>query len=224
MTLPVLDTLIVRYPEAQVTVMSGPRAKEIFENNPNNHKFILYDKHSTLKDNIRQFKALKKENFDLVVDLRNTFFGAFLPARLKTSPFLFIPKEIKHMRERHLYRSGARAAQLQAKSETKALYISNKDKECVDNLFKEKGILPETRFAAVAPGARSHIKRWQKEKFAELLSSLSKEFGLKIILIGDKEDSEVAGFIKDNAGTGIINFTSRTSTRNWLTFWKKPNF
>ncbi|MGA2774507.1 MAG: lipopolysaccharide heptosyltransferase II [Candidatus Omnitrophota bacterium] len=221
MTLPTLDMLISRYPQAQITVMSGPRTKEIFENNPNIHKFILYDKHSTLKENIKQLNELKKENFDLVVDLRNTFFGVFLPTHIKTSPFLFIPKEIRHMRDRHLYQLGARAAELKAKTEAKSLYISRKDQEYVENLFKENGILPESRIAAVAPGTRSHIKRWQKEKFAELISSLGKEFGLKIILIGDKEDSEVARFIKDNTGAGIIDFTSRTTITQLACLLKK---
>ena len=200
MTLPALDLLRSEYPQAKITVMSGPRVKEIFEGNPHIYKFITFDKHSKLRNKIRQFNELKKEKFDLVVDLRNTLFGVFLPTLFQRFKFLFIPGEIKHLN-----------LKTKTKPEAKSLYINQKDEEYAENLFKKSGILPGQKLAAIAPGARSHLKRWGKEKFAILTSLLKKEFGFKVILVGDKEDAEIAKFVKENSTQPIIDFTAKTT-------------
>jgi ADP-heptose:LPS heptosyltransferase len=78
LTLPVLDTLKRRYPHSEVTVLVGPRPKEIFQDNPAIDTLIIYDKHSKINEKIRLFKELKEKNFDMVVDLRNSFLGLLL--------------------------------------------------------------------------------------------------------------------------------------------------
>ena len=103
LTLPVLDALRANYPDARITVMIGPRPSEIFKNNPYIDKLIIYNKYAKFREKARLFFALEKERFDVVVDLRNTLFGALLPARFRTSPFLFVPSGIRHMKERNLY-------------------------------------------------------------------------------------------------------------------------
>src|SRR3989338_4204318 len=87
LTLPVLDRIRQIYPEADITVMAGKRPKEIFENNPNIKRVIVYNRRVSLKEKINLFMELKKERFDIVIDLRNSFFGCLLPARYKTSTF-----------------------------------------------------------------------------------------------------------------------------------------
>ena len=104
LTLPVLDVLRAKYPQASITVMVGPHASEIFRDNPHIHNLIIYNKYAKFREKIQLFFQLKKECFDLVVDLRNTLFGALLPAGFRTSPFMHIPSYIRHMRERNLYR------------------------------------------------------------------------------------------------------------------------
>lgn len=95
LTLPVLDALREMFPGAQVTCMVGPRAKEIFENNPAVARLIIFDKHAELRHKARLFSELNKEHFDLIIDLRNTFCRAFLPARYKTSLFYRWPKQTR---------------------------------------------------------------------------------------------------------------------------------
>ncbi len=106
LTLPVLDLLREKFPQAKVTCLVPPRPKEIFINNSLIEKVIIFDKHSKLINKIKLFFSLGKEKFDLVVDLRNSFFGAFLPAKKRSSPFRIIPSKIKHMKDRHLFWAG----------------------------------------------------------------------------------------------------------------------
>ncbi len=225
LTLPVLDSLRNSFPQAKITVMVGPRPKEIFENNPNIERLIIYDKHSKLKEKIRLLNELKRENFDIVVDLRNSFLGVFLCAKYKTSPFHLIPKNIRHMKDRHLCR--AQGSRLKDQGETRlitknvSLYIESEDEEYIDNILKESNIKESDNVVVIAAGARSHIKRWAKEKFAELISSLIKEFGVKIVLAGDKDDISINKYIAEYLRYPAIDLTAKTTITQLAYLLKK---
>ncbi len=225
LTLPVLDSLRNSFPQAKITVMVGPRPKEIFENNPNIERLIIYDKHSKLKEKIKLFNELKKEKFDIVVDLRNSFFGAFLCAKYKTSPFHLIPKNIRHMKDRHLCR--AQGSRLKAQGETRlitknvSLYIESEDEDYINNILKESNIKESDNVVVIAAGARSHIKRWAKEKFVELISALIKDFGAKVVLAGDKDDIVINKYIAEYLRYPVIDLTAKTTLTQLAYLLKK---
>ena len=134
LTLPALDVLRQNFPQSAITVMAGPRPKELFERNPYIHKLIAYDKHAHLKNKIDLFNQLRKEKFELIVDLRNSFFGAFLPAKHKISFLPAFRKNIRHMRQRHLYRLYKIVGD-PSKAAEKSLYISPSDEQYINNLL-----------------------------------------------------------------------------------------
>lgn len=208
LTLPVLDLLRENFSEAGITVMCGPRAKEIFEDNPNVEKLIIYDKHMGKGDNFRLFKQLKKEGFDMVVDLRNTLFGALLPCKQKTPLFLNTPKNM-HRKDAHLFR--IRKMGLQGSYFGRFLFIKEKEEDCIDRILEEGGIKGQDSFVVLSPGARSHVKRWPVAKFIELCRSLLDEFGMKIILAGDKEDARICKDIKEALDYRVLDLSGRTS-------------
>jgi len=199
LTLPVLDTLRLGFAQSKITCLVGPRAKEIFENNPNIYRLIVYDKHASLKEKIKLFGELKKENFDTVVDLRNSLFGALLAAKYKTSPFPIIPKGIKHMKDRHLYKVQSIKRKTQNETylnlQNNSLYIGPEDEEYINGILREHNITREDGIFVIAPGARSHTKRWSQDKFVELISSIIDEIKVKVILVGDKDDVPITKYI-----------------------------
>lgn len=215
LTLPVLDLLRESFPGSRVTCLTGERPKEIFESNPNIERVIIYNKRGGLREKIKLFFELRKERFDLIVDLRNTFFGAFLSARHKTSPLLVIPGTIRHMQKRHLYgiekliASGK--AGIPSLAPRDSVYVSLRDENYIDNILRENGIKKEDNIVIVAAGARSHIKRWGKDKFLELIHSLIKEFGVKVALVGDKDDAPIARYISLHCRYPIADLSAKTT-------------
>ncbi|MCX5709891.1 MAG: lipopolysaccharide heptosyltransferase II [Candidatus Omnitrophica bacterium] len=221
LTLPALDSLMREYPAADIYVMCAERPKELFENNPRIKKVIIFDKHAGMKANIKLFNALRKEKFDLVVDLRNTFFGAALPARYRTSPFFSRNKSIAHMRDKHLAKLPTPNTQHPNKIRPQALNISPSDEGYVDKIIKDNNISQKDAFIVIAPGARSSIKRWPKERFAQLTSLLGKDFGSKLALIGDKADVEASRYIKEASGLDILDLTGKTTLMQLAALLKK---
>ncbi|MCM8795940.1 MAG: lipopolysaccharide heptosyltransferase II [Candidatus Omnitrophica bacterium] len=223
LTLPVLDYLRYKFPAAKITVLVGPRATEIFQS-PYIQRVIVYDKYAKLKDKIKLFNELKKERFDLVVDLRNTLFGVLLPVRLKTSPLAFIPKEIRHMRQRHLYKLEGLIPDCQRLLKIipeKSLYIKAEDEKYINELLKENNITDKDKIIVISCGARSHIKRWEKEKFIELIRALMKEFLAKIILVGDKDDILITEYIAKNSPVEVLDLAGKTTLTQLAALLKK---
>lgn len=216
LTLPVLDALRLNYPDSEITCISGPRPKEIFENNPAFKKVIIYDKKMMgFKATFKLLQQLRREKFDAVIDLRNSFFGFFIPAKYKISPLAFIPGKIKHMRDRHLYRLkialGHKSQVTSHKSDAKSLFVNQEDENYVNKFLKDSGIGDQDRMVIISAGARSHIKRWSGDGFLELIAELVDDFKVKIILVGDNDDLAVAKYIKSCPEMNVFNLAGKTT-------------
>ncbi len=215
LTLPALDALKVTFPQSHITVIVGPRPKEIFENHPGIQRLIVYDKHVHWIEKARLFRQLAAERFDMVVDLRNSFFQLLPGVRHKTSPFWRRPRGCSHMKEQHLYK----VKRLIGKEppETPPVFAASffqrrpEDEEWCDEVLRKNNITPQDKIAVVAAGARSHIKRWGSELFGELVSLLSVSFGMKVILVGDREDSTFNGDIAAQTLPRPIDLSGKTN-------------
>src|SRR5438128_14496 len=101
LTCPAIDILCRDFPSAQVTVVIGPKAATLLEGNAR-LRVVVYDKHMPWAGQWHWFNTMRRECFDLVVDLRNTLLPFFLNTRVRTRPQ---GQSFKgHMRQKHLDR------------------------------------------------------------------------------------------------------------------------
>ncbi|MEW6101640.1 MAG: glycosyltransferase family 9 protein, partial [Candidatus Omnitrophota bacterium] len=225
LTLPTLDFLRDKFPQAKFTVIVGPRPKEIFENSPKIEKVIVYDKHARLRDKIKLFKELYRAKFDLVVDLRNSFFGVFLSAKYRSS---FIPAGAGlplHMQYRHFFRlpQQIRGKDGLSKIKEKAIFCSAEDEDYISQSLASGKIKEEDRLVVIAPGARSHIKRWPQARYVELIASLLKIEAKSIVLVGDREDVSVNKYIAGYFKSGVADLTGKTTLKQLACLLKKAS-
>jgi heptosyltransferase II len=219
LTLPVLDSLREKYPQAKITCLVPPRPQEIFVHNPAVEKVIIFDKQTRLIDKIKLFFSLSKEQFDVVVDLRNSFFGAFLPAKKRSSPLRRIPGKIKHAKDRHLFWAGFSGYSLKNRK-YQSLLITPQDSNYIQSILNEQKSGDSTKLIVVAPGSRSLIKCWDKQNYAELCSQLIQE-GWQIILVGDKADQSVCSYLKERSPAGILDLCAKTTIGQLAALLKK---
>ena len=208
LSLPVLDAMREKYPQAKITCLVPSRPKEIFLDNPVVDAVIIFDKGARLREKIKLFFSLSREGFDEIVDLRNSFFGAFLPAKKRSSPLRMIPCGIKHMKERHLFRAGFCGVPLKREA-FKSLHIPVSDKRFIE------GVLSENKFnrdklIVISPGSRSHSKRWDKRNFCRLCKMFVQE-GWQIVLTGDAGDQPVCAYIRQECGGKIVDLSAKTT-------------
>jgi len=225
LTLPVLDFLRQKYPQAAITCLVPERPEEIFINNSAVAKVVTFDKHAKLRGKIKLFFVLAQENFDLVVDLRNSFFGAFLPVKKRTllwNPLQRIPAKIKHMKQRHLF--WARMLDYSQRNKRyQSLNVAAKDVEYIRTILNEHNLINCAKLIVIAPGSRSRLKCWDKQNFSRLCDQLAKE-GNQIVLVGDACDQSICDYLQRASGARIINLCAKTNLSQLAALLKEAQF
>lgn len=208
LTLPALDVVRGRFAGARITVVSGPRAAGLFAGNPAFASVITFDKRARFREKWRFFRALQREKFDLVVDLRNSLMG-FLLGGVRLSRKSGLPA---HTHASRCHRSAV--APLEKYPGTAAqggsIFVGKDDREYIDGLYAQLGWGREERIAVFSPGARSGIKRWHKERFRDLAAEVVRDTGCKVALIGDAADREVAAYIARDM-RDVADFAGKTT-------------
>ncbi len=88
LTFPVFDVLRERFPDAEISVVVGPKAKGLLEDNPHIYRLYVYDKRAGVAEQWRWLKSVRSQSFDVVVDLRNSMMPFLVKGRVVTPPVL----------------------------------------------------------------------------------------------------------------------------------------
>ena len=216
LTTPVVEVLLREFPRARLDVMVGPRGREVFRHHKRLNNLIIYDKKAPFPEKFKLFLGLRSARYDLVVDLRHTILPFVLGTRYKTNPFQRIPKEAAHKKDVHLSR--LKNLGIDTSDSGFCIPIIEADKKYVDGLL---GALKEKPFIVVAPGAKSHVKRWPLKHFAKLSLILTRDLGYEVVLIGDESDRVVIERILFYMKTEPVNLIEKTNIRQLAYLIKK---
>ena len=209
MTFPVLDILRQDFPQAQLSVVVGPKAEPLFVGNKNISRVYVFRKRQSLPALWRWLLTLRRENFDLVVDLRNTVIPFLISRRYLTAPFLARRKG-QHMRQQHLSRLRSVYAFERQPRERYALSVSSETRLAANNLLCAR-VGDRQRYVVVAPGAADTAKRWPEACFAELCDALVRDAAVKVVLVGDRQDRPAADNICGLMQTPAVNLCGEVS-------------
>ena len=218
LTMPVIGVLKRKFPDAGLAVMVGPKARGLFETAPG-IGLITYDKHVSLRQKAKLALGLRRQRYDLIVDLRNTIFPLLIGARYRTSFLKKSSKDIIHARDRHLY--NLKLLGINTEQAPFFIWISKDDQRYIDQMIKKQRVTSDNRLVAVSPGSRSDIKRWLKEGFAEVSDRLAEEKGVRVIMIGDKSDRELVKEIIKMMKSIPIDISGQTNLRQLAALFKR---
>jgi len=216
LTTPVLEGLHRRWPSAHITVLVGPRAVSLFERDPRVTQVWPYDKNMPLGALLRLVARLRWQRFDLVVDLRHSLLPLVIGARWR-SPVLRQPTGgSQHRVQAHL--DVVRRMGIAVDDVAPRLFVGPEDDAAVAQWLAD---LPPGPLVAVAPGARSHLKRWTPEGFAQVCDTLMAEQGVQVILVGDAEDRPVAGQVLGAMRQAPLDWVGRTTLRQLVALFRR---
>jgi lipopolysaccharide heptosyltransferase II len=217
LTTPVIATLVKEFPGARIDVMVGPRGKEVFEKDPRVFKLIIYDKHLPISGKRRLQLKLKKLQYDLVVDLKNTIFPLLIAPKYRTAAIQNFPAHIVHSMDKHLYR--LHALGITEPVRQSYLHITQEDVAFIDRLLKDEGI--KEPFVLMNPGAKSHLKRWTPEAFAAVADSLIGECKVDVAFIGLEEDSQIVAGVIQKMKNKCHDIVGKTNLRQLAQLLKR---
>lgn len=205
LTTPVVRCLKKQLPDCEIHYLSKSSFKGILENNPNIDKVHVID--SNIKDIL---PTLKKENFDVVIDLHHNLRSARVKRalhkphysfnKLNLRKWLLVHFKINTMPALHVVdRYMDTVSSLGVKNDGKGLdyFIPAKDEVSLQ-------ILPPTHqqgYIGFVIGAKHATKQLPVDKIIHICKKLDQP----IVLLGGKEDSASAERIVQEVGSMVYN-------------------
>lgn len=196
LSLPVLDTLLKEYKDAEIYCVTSPRCMPFLESIKEIKGIIPYKKRMGFRDFWRFFFSLRKNRYDLVVDLRNSLIPYLVSVRIRTPLFLKVPRDVHRLEKFRMILSRTLRKEVVLSKRRREFSISlQREKELTELVIKSNPGGRKIIFFGV--GARSHIKRYPPEHFSWLIRRAYEERFFSI-LCGDDKDRTVSEQIRDN--------------------------
>ena len=222
LTLPVIGALKENFRGARIDVVVGTRAGEIFEADPRIGKMYVYDKSLSPFGKLNFLLNLRKNKYDLVIDLRNSLLSFLLCPRFSSKPphqnfwcggkpALNLPEGVIHKIDAHLLK--VKSLGLNTASNSYQMWISQIDADNARKLLKKKGISDSDEVVCVSPGAKSHIKRWSEGNFAKVCDKLIDELKVKVVFVGDASDGAICERILNRMRSYAVSVAGETNLR-----------
>jgi heptosyltransferase II len=219
LTLPAMDILRRDFPAAEFMVLTGAKAAGIFKHDPKVH-LVVYDKHSSVIEQFKLTRFLRRKNYDLLVDFRHTGFPLFLRSRVKTSLFTKIPPNILHKKAQHLFWLKT-VHDFSKEAAAESIFIRPEDREYIELVLGRSA--PGQKLVVISPGAANEWKRWTKREFAEVADQLIDEFRVKVVLVGGADDrpvvQDIAGLMRNHP----LDLSGKTSLKQLAALLQKAS-
>lgn len=231
--LPTLAALRSKFPHAWIAWLVKENWAEILEGNP------LLNEVLAVGPNMTQWwdmlHVIRKQDFDLVVDLQGLLRSAFMAKMSgasvivgfaqgrECSPWFYthrvklpIPSGTSwrlwnmHAVDRNL----AVAKFLGAECDVPQFCLPSHedDRQAVDQWLKAGNVTESDKLVAIAPLTRQPIKNWPLERFVQVAQSLIELNHVKIVLVGT-EDPHVSRQFEAALGSQCVNLMGKTRVR-----------
>ncbi|GIV43213.1 MAG: glycosyl hydrolase [Bacteroidia bacterium] len=203
LTTPVISAIQQKFPNAQIHFLTKKKFSEVLIHHPKITKIWEYEKNL---QNIIQ--ALKKQDFDYVIDLHNSLRSKWVTFQLQKKTLTFQKENwkkwkmvylkskipIAHVVDRYL--ETLKNLDISPSKPLKLEYYEGKEAENeASHILNQYGI--EEPFLAIVLGATHFTKKWLKEYFVDFINELHQT----VVLVGGKTEIEESQWIENQ----IIN-------------------
>ena len=236
MTIPAMRGLREIFPDAHISLHTKSWAQGIFQDADFIDEILPFETaNSKFQTIFEQSKIWRERKFDLAILFTNSFESALLAKLGKANNRFGYAKE-----GRSFLLTDAIKIPVWKNEKHEIFYYLNLTAEIEQKFFGTKSILEEKPrfelkvsderrskarkfleennidfskkiFAFVAGSTNSRAKRWQIESFARLNDKIQSELSANVILIGSKEESEVADEVLKLSKFKPVNLTGKTN-------------
>lgn len=226
---PALRALATRYPQAHITLLSNPLAKDLLRGCPYVHEYLARPVVARRRSDMEMWRLLRRQKYDLAVLLNRSLSSAILafmagvPQRVgfdtEHRGFLLtarVPYEPPKHEILHLLDVAA-ACDAPALGRHMELWVTQEERSAIRDRLAKEGIDTNAPILVIQPGSNDpYVKRWRTEGFTWVAQQLQKEFGFQVILLGASNEQDVAQQVVDSFKDGALNMVGRTSLREAL--------
>jgi len=206
LTYPALHALWNAYPEAEFHILASPRTRELFAGDLRVKQLWVWNKQAGPVHQAALIARICRERFNLVVDFRNSLIPLFMPWARRT-PILRRPlRDGIHRAQAHLNLVAALGVP-PAPGPFRIPFGAEEERQV------EQWLEPGRRPVVMVPGARSHLKRWGAERFAEVADRLIERSQAQVLLVGEEAERPIAEAVRQSMKHPVTDLVGRTSIR-----------
>ena len=228
LSVPSLKAIRKKFPGAIIKVLVELSSSDVLRSCPYINERIVYDPKSRdagFKGLMKIASQLRKEDFDIVVDLQNnrkSHLLSFLSMAALRCGYdnrkwsFFLNRRVKDTKTpigpmEHQFRT-LKLLGIQKNDETLELWPSKEDMEWADSFLKENWMDSRRVLVGINIGVSSRwqSKRWEARYIAQLCDELAKRYNIRTLLTGLHEDMETAKEIAETSNSKPIISTGKT--------------
>ncbi len=234
MSLPALQQLRLRHPQARIAVLARPWVGALYARESFCDELIPYEAGAKLK--VSALRTVRSRRFDCALLLQNAFEAAAfsrlagIPVRIGydrdargwlLTKAIAVPKpgEIpKH--QRFYYLELLKRAGLIAEYADQPIRLAGSEAASRSGVERLHGLISSESVIGVSPGAAyGSAKRWLPERFAESAIAVAHHSGSAVVVMGSQGEYEICEQVRtlvSAAGVEAINLAGKTKLEAFL--------
>jgi heptosyltransferase I len=223
--LPILEGLRGRYPRAHIAWLVATPLVGLVQGHAALDQVIPFDRTrfgrvgrslAVTRDFIRFLAGLRRERFDLVIDLQGLFRSGFFAFMTRAAvrigpgearelaPLFYTHRYPLESMDIHSITRMWKVADLlgfATSAQVFRLPVTDSDRATVRQLLSDRGLDPAQDYAVVFPAARWETKVWPAERFAAVVDRMATELGLRVVLAGSAAEREACRAVSERSTT-----------------------
>ena len=206
LTYPSLNGLWSAFPAGEFHLLAGPRSADLFAGEPRIRKVWIWEKEAPIWKHASLIGRLAFHRFSLVVDFRHSLIPLFLPGARRTRIIRRASANGTHRADQHQ----ALLADLGIPVHEGPAPLPFGPEE---ERFVGQQLGPDRPVVVMAPGSRSHLKRWPADRFAAVADQLAQREKAQIIFVGDQEERLIVHAVRAAMRSPAKDLSGRTTIR-----------
>lgn len=226
LTTPLIRALRKKYPQAAIDFAVKERYVDLLKTNPHVSNVITFDHKAGIKELRTLKKHIKKERYDLLVDIHKNFRSVYLRTGAGAGSVVKYRKDYvkrfllvlfginRFTTVIPIYKRYFRAVELLGITPDNAgteLHIPKVTFKQAHLVLVENGLRNNQPLIVLCPGAGFATKRWHAEGFAAVGDYFARNHGAMVIILGSQYDEAVCEAVQKCMMEMSVNFAGKFS-------------
>ena len=204
LTTPLITTLKINFPSSEIFYMAEAETSTLLQRNPDLSGIIPLDFKLSSWEYLKFIHRLRKEKFDIVIDLfgnpRSALLSFLSGAKIRIGGdfrgrgrlFTHRIREHQERRDQISYHLGfIENNEIKNFYKKTKIFLTPSEEEAALKILTETGVDIKSRMIGIYPGATWPAKRWFPEKYAALADLLFSRLDAQVIFFQGKNDEKI---------------------------------